>query len=214
MQHISQVTQGSSVNMPAWQGERHYMVPFSLKTGLPKTMRRYQQVVDQMMEGVIVAASQECYVMVDESVVLPVSYHRRPGLHIDGYWNPGVGHHGGISAHGHGPGPGPRWNAIPVTVQAGHRGHKGVTPLRAAEGLLLASNFTACRAFVGQYERDFKKDWRGGDCSDLDVSVLDEVFLEAGRAYHMDVMTLHESLPVPVKVQRSVIRINVPNWLN
>lgn len=219
--HISAVREGSSVNMPTWQGERHYMLPFTVLKGLPPNLRRFQQAVDQMMEGIIVDGHQECYIMIDEKMVVPNGFHRRPGLHVDGYWHPGLGgHHQRIMAHqpgppGHGPEPQRGHSPRPTHggIQAkGHEGHSAVG--NVGEGLILASNYGASRALLGSYERDFVKDWRKGDCTDLDVSHMEELFLEPNRAYHLDVMTLHESLPIPVAVKRTLIRLNVPNWLN
>ena len=78
------------------------------------------------------------------------------------------------------------------------------------EALLLASNYSACRALVGTYTRDFVADWRGGDCADLNVRDLRPVELEGGRVYKLDVFSLHESLPVRESVRRTLVRINVP----
>lgn len=189
MIHLSQIKPGSPVTFPEWRGEKHYMIPFTMSADLPEKISRYQNVVRQMMSGVDVDPNQECYLLVDEKEVLPNNFHRRPGLHVDGYWHPEIQCHGGHS-------PAPR--------------HSSLVP----EGLLLASSYAACRALVGQYERDFEADWRGGDCSDLRTDGLREIQLQANRAYLLDVMTLHESLPIYEPVKRTVIRINVPNWGN
>lgn len=210
MIHLSQIKPGSPVTFPEWRGEKHYMIPFKMSAALPEKISRYQNVVQQMMSGVDVDPNQECYLMVDEKEVLPNNFHRRPGLHVDGYWWPEIQCHGGHS-------PTPRHSPRPThaPIPGKHRGqgrHFGSS--QAPEGLLLASNYAACRALVGQYERDFEADWRGGDCSDLRTDGLREIQLQANRAYLLDVMTLHESLPIYEPVKRTVIRINVPNWGN
>lgn len=219
MIHNSFVKTGSPVFFPEWQGERHYMVPFIAGQRLNGSIRRFQGTIDQMMAGVVVDPEQECYLMVDEKEVGPGQFHRRPGLHVDGYWNPGTyshGGHGSISCHGESPReshtPLPTHRGIPIAP--GHGPHPGShsSSSLVTEGLLLASNFAACRAIEGQYQRDFAKDWRGGDCSDLRVEGQ-EVVLQPNVAYHMDVMTLHESLPVSQLVRRTVVRINVPGMI-
>jgi hypothetical protein len=206
------------------------MLPFTVRNGLPKSIGRFETTVAQMLEGLIVNPDQECYIMIDEKEVHPGNFHRRPGLHVDGYWDPGTRGHGGhrASCHrptpspGHTPAPKPRhrgespghcaapghapyWSPTPPPPP-GHRSG----PAKTTEALLLASNYSAARAVTGQYSRDFVTDWRGGDCSDLSTYGLKEVLLQANRCYHMDVMTLHESLPITESVKRTLVRINVP----
>ena len=207
----SQIRVGQEVSFPAWQGERHYMLPFTLNHGLPATLGRFQATVNQMMDGIEVAKDQDCYLMVDEQEIIPGNFHRRPGLHVDGYW------HANIQCYGectHSPGPShkprpthrPRPNHSPTP--------RHTSSGNASEGLLLASNYSACRAVVGEYRRNFLEDWRGGDCSDLNVQGMSAIMLQANRAYHMHVMTLHESLVITEPVKRTLIRINAPNQRN
>jgi hypothetical protein len=214
--HNSQVRVGSSVTFPEWKGERHYMIPFTVGRGLVGDLGRYQTTVNQMMEGILVDTQQECYLMVDEKEVVPGNFHRRPGLHVDGYWHPAIQKHGGghvgsvhgghLYCHGDQPYWSPKSNHEPKPEHDGYN--------KVPEGLLLASSYSAARAVVGQYNRDFIQDWRGGDCSELSTQGMKEVKLQSGRAYHMDVMTLHESLPITEHVRRTLVRINVPNWQN
>jgi hypothetical protein len=115
------VEQRNTVTFPAFIGERVYMQPFLKKDGLPEALRqRWQATIDAMLEGV--ETDKPIYLMIDQQRVTVGSYHRRPGLHIDGYWNPGVGH---------------------------HTGHIHTNFLK--EGLILASSVQACRAFIGEY---------------------------------------------------------------
>jgi hypothetical protein len=211
---ISQLNVGSAVVFPEWRGERHYMLPFTLRNGLPKSIGRFETTVAQMIEGLQVNPDQECYIMIDEKEVSPGNFHRRPGLHVDGYWYAATQKHGGgHKALCHAPqwtpvAPPPGKEDYPV-LPTHHRGHRGASG-KAQEALLLASSYSAAQAVVGIYERDFVNDWRGGDCSDLSTYGLQEVLLQANRAYHMDVMTLHESLPITESVRRTLVRINVP----
>lgn len=207
MKHDSRALQGRAVTFPEWQGERLYMLPFTLNSGLPREASRFQGTVDQMMDGVSVDRGQECYFMVDEKEVSPGVTHRRPGLHVEGYWLPVLQCHGGgghvPSKPKHGPQPGhcptPRHGSI------SNRGFE-------KEGVLLASSYASARALLGQYIRDFVADWRGGDCADLETYGLDSLILKGGLVYQMDIWTLHESLPVLEPVRRTLVRINVPTW--
>ena len=202
MNHESFAIKGAPVSFPEWRGERHYMLGFTLASGLPSAAKRYQAAVDQMMSSVSVATDQECFLMVDEKLVGPGKTHRRPGLHVDGYWRPVAHCHGGAppTRPGHHPAPSP-------SPSPGHspRGE-------SAEAILMASNFAASVALLGAYQRDFEKDWRGGDCSDVDATTLTPVTLESGATYVLDVFSLHASMPVTENVRRTLLRINVPNW--
>lgn len=195
---------GSRVEFPEWRGERHHMLPFTRSAGVPAHVERFQGTVDQMMRDVDVDRDEELYLMIDEADVAPGVAHRRPGLHVDGYWHPRWLLHGGHSPFpAHAPWPPPE----PPTPSK-----KEPPKNRAHEGLLIASNYTAARAFLGEYERDFLGDWRGGACSDDIAKHMSELQLEAGFVFHLDVFTLHESLPVRENVRRTVVRINVPCW--
>lgn len=94
---ISNVQQRSSVSFPEFTGERVYMREFSLDQGLPADLRRWQPTVDSMLDGV--KATGPVFIMIDQAVVVASNPHRRPGLHVDGYWHPvKLGHvgHGDI----------------------------------------------------------------------------------------------------------------------
>lgn len=170
------------------------MIPFTIRNGLAAEISRFQATVDQMFEGTSTDPDQECYVMIDEAIVSAGNPQRRPGLHVDGYWHPSLSCHGGGSHD-----PKPRHAPTPPNP-----------PKKRNEALLLASNYSAARALVGDYDRNFIADWRGGDCSDLPIGGLNEIILNSNVAYHMDVFTLHESLPVRKTVQRTLVRINAP----
>jgi hypothetical protein len=74
------------VDFPAFAAERIYMREFRLETGLPEDLKHWQQTVDQMLVGV--DTDSPIYLMVDQKFISASETHRRPGLHIDGYWNP------------------------------------------------------------------------------------------------------------------------------
>lgn len=75
MKHTSSLSVGSAVTFPAWQGERHYMVPFTPRAGLPPNLARFAPTVAGMMRGVDVDLDEECYVMIDEAATeLGVTY--------------------------------------------------------------------------------------------------------------------------------------------
>lgn len=192
----SNIQIGSTVSFPAWTGERIYMQEFHKNAPLPVQYARWQSTVDQMLGGI--DTNGPVYLMVDQALVKGGQPHRRPGVHVDGHWV--INAHGG-SGHGsrHGPVPYPRHQPGPL--------HQGSSA--QGEALVLASDVEACAAYVGEYERDFVADWRGGDCSDLDLSQLNRVDLYPNHVYIGDVFTLHESLPVQHDCRRTLVRLNV-----
>lgn len=203
---LSVAVKMNSVSFPEFTGERIYMRPFKKKNGVPKDLRRWQDTIDQMLEGV--DCTDNIYLMVDQSIVKASNFQRRPGLHIDGYWVEDINCHGG---HQKSPGchrgdnPGghvPRingWN-MPSWKHA---------EFKQKEGLILASNVAACRAVVGNFEGEILE---GGDASLIDVTGLDSIMFEPNVAYAGNVTMLHESLPVLADCQRTLVRLNVQGW--
>ena len=215
---LSIAVKTNPVTFPEFTGERIYMRGFKKQNGLPKDLRRWQDTVDQMLEGV--DCTDNIYLMVDQAIVKASTFHRRPGLHIDGYWVEDISCHGGgghrnIGGHGgHRRSPG------------SHRGDTGGgshipkagwntggswknADFQQKEGLILASNIAACRAVVGHFEGEILE---GGDASLIDVSGLQSIMFEPNTAYAGNVTMLHESLPILADCQRTLVRLNVQGW--
>ncbi len=251
--NLSYVEQRAKVDFPLFNNEKVYMLPFYKKEGLPSNLKHWQRTVDSMLDGV--NTEDVIYLMIDQGFVKANTYHRRPGVHIDGYWNPGINGHGGhridmngshgghritMSGHSHESGGHSTSISVPsgahVTHSGGHIvtpnnedvGHRtkpsgghsiSPTPKRRMgevvindwepEGLILASNLTAARAWNGFYD-GMPKD--GGDCSHIDLSNLKEMEMMAGYAYTGNVTMLHESLLIKQDAYRTVVRLNVTNW--
>lgn len=221
MMNISIAQERGIVPFPAYTGERIYMREFRKSDGLPRAMSRWQPTVDAMLDGIDVDGP--IYLMVDQGEVRAGTAHRRPGMHIDGYWHPAVQAHGMPSrppGHTGYPDRGGRgWATHTGNPPEGrHRGDGpgrhmsggwGGATYETREGLLLASDVMACRAMVGEY---IGQPGEGGDCSHIDTRHMSEVMFRAGRVYAGNVTMLHESLPVPQACRRTVVRLNVPRW--
>jgi hypothetical protein len=228
MKYISHIETRGTVTFPEFTGERVYMRGFLQRDGLPADLVRWQPVVDSLLDGI--ETDQPIYIMVDEGFVRAGSAQRREGLHIDGYWNPGLQAHGndtgghGSVPRGHGYVPPSGHRSIP----AGHghtppSGHGSVPPSRhgsgatawhhadfkAPEGLILASSVSAARGYVGEFLGPIGE---GGDCSAIDLSGLRIMPMDAGIVYAGNVTALHESLPVERDCYRQLVRLNVPGW--
>jgi hypothetical protein len=193
MKNQSRVTQIGKVEFPAFLAERVYMREFRLETGLPSDLKRWQTTVDQMLAGI--DTDEPIYLMIDQGVIKANTSHRRPGAHIDGYWIAAKQRHGGGGGHAsRWDNPSPQWNTCDFSKP---------------EALILASDFCASRALVGEFEG---APGEGGDCSMLDLSELSEVRLQAGIAYAGNVTMVHESLPVAKDTVRTLVRLSVPGW--
>lgn len=88
---LSIATQRGPVTFPELRIERHYMVPFTLESGLPTHLKRWQPTVDQMLKGV--RTDGKIYLMVDVGPVAAGKTLRRPGLHVDGHWIEALNRH-------------------------------------------------------------------------------------------------------------------------
>ena len=80
-------------------------------------------------------------------------------------------------------------------------------PASIPEMVILASDVGGCRAFVGILEGTPGPE---GQCDHIDLSGAREVVFHAGRAYRGTVTTVHEALPIAVRTQRTVVRLNLP----
>lgn len=188
--------------------ERHYMVPFYKKTGLPLHLKHWQRTVDQMLDEVPVDGP--IYLMVDRGFVRAGQTLRRPGLHVDGHWISRIHAHGGDSpGHRGNPGPG-RHRGGPTHMGAGGLG-KGWTDHPYSEAVLLASDVTGCVAYTGEFDYP-TEDFNRGDCAKVDVKEMSPLLFLAGKTYAGNSMFLHESLPMIESCVRTVVRLNVVGW--
>lgn len=213
MNYTSIVQTRGAVTFPTYAAERVYMREFRVHSPLPADLARWQVTVDDMLDGIDVDGP--AYLMIDESYVAAGSTQRRPGLHIDGYWNPGVYAHGGAPGHGSYPPshtPRPRRHApIPSRHGAGLSSDENweTAKFDLPEAILLASTISASHALIGEYAGPIGT---GGDCSHLDLSYMASVDMLSAQCYAGNVTCLHESLPVSASCFRTLVRINLPGW--
>lgn len=204
--NTSQLTKGNHVTFPQFTGERVYMQKFYKETGLPTHLNHWQETVDSMLDGI--NTDQPIFIMVDQSIVKSNTSHRRPGPHIDGYWieasnsHGGGGRHSSISTGSHSSQPIHLMNANGQWESGGWNSIDLSTP----ESIILASNYSSCKGYIGDWEGDLGD---GGDCSNVDLSNLEQIMLESNIAYRGNVGFIHESLPVKKEVFRTLVRLNL-----
>lgn len=217
----SVVSVGGCVQFPEFTGERVYMRRFERGSLLPPDLGRWQATVDAMLDGV--ASSGPVYLMIDQRRVQAGSFHRRPGLHVDGYWFEGLSAHGTAPYHRGSP---PEHRASAPTHHAlpgfpGHRaipstpGHRSAPPGHTSESgikeaLIIASDVMGCRGFTGEWHGRFGN---GGDCSDVQTGNLGWVDFAPGKVWVGETgAMLHESIPLTHDADRTVVRLNVTGW--
>lgn len=94
IKNLSLVEEAGKIVFPEFRGERVYMLPFTVANGLPEHLSHWQNTVDGMLDGVDVDPQQDIYLMIDQKYVSQHQMHRRPGIHVDGYWIPNLYAHG------------------------------------------------------------------------------------------------------------------------
>ena len=206
MSYKSILERRGAVEFPAFTAERVYMVPFLKAEGLPFDLSRWQPTVDAMLDGV--ETDQPVYLMIDQAEVKAGVPHRRPGLHVDGHWVPALRAHSGLGEGGGGSHRNPPGRHI-VERNDWRNPARHTAPSYRPEAIILASDVSACRAFVGDYDTRLGA---GGECPTLVTTRLREILLERHRVYAGNVAMLHESLPVAEDCLRTVVRLNVPGW--
>lgn len=226
---------GSISHWPEHQGDRIYMLPFFKEAGLPDSAKRWSGVVDEMLDGI--ETDLPIYLMVDQAFVLAGKFHRRPGVHIDGYWG-GKWQH--VSAHGptngvvpphHKPSgshsyippaidrhrPAPHHSYMPPShphSPSPSRHSSGANDWASAtytepEAIILASNISACRSYSGSF---FGPIGDMGDCATIDISSMAIEDMASDTVYAGNVTMLHETTPCEFDCLRTVVRLNVPGW--
>ena len=185
-----------STSFPEWRGERHYMVPFTKRNGLPDQLRHWQHTVNSMLANV--ETEDEIYLMVDQTFVKAGHTQRRPGVHVDMYWHPSISAHGG--GHGH-------------TTSPSRHDSRHCNSGSFHEGIILSSSVVGGVAYIGEWDQNFMNP-KDGDCSKLDVSNLQKVIMEPNKVYAGDTIAmLHESVPVEQDCHRTLVRLNVKGWI-
>lgn len=198
----SSVWMGNAVHFPDYYGERVYMQPFNPSKGLPKELHRWQETVDEMLDQFgSVKINRDVYLMIDQSPVFAGHIHRRPGPHIDGYWMPVANDHGHMSpvyTHGN-----PGHNSPSRDDHRNPGRHKGAGK---SELILMASNITGAKAYIGKYEGEFSE----GGAVEFDLSGMRQIEMCSDVSWIGDVYTIHESIPHDVDGLRTLVRLNVP----
>lgn len=187
----SEVTELNKIPFPSFCEEKAYMVPFFKNKKLPSELKRWQPTIDAMLDNI--DHDGEMFLMIDQDNVSKGVSHRREGKHIDGYWIKDLKCHGGGGHIG-------SWDSGGGWSNCDFKEH---------EAILLASDIYGCDAYTGKFDGKVSD---GGDCENIDISMMDKVKLSPNKAYIGNVTMIHESVPVIDDCERSLVRINIPKY--
>ena len=196
---LSVIQARNIIVFPKHNNERIHMLKIYRDVLLPSELKHWQHTVDNML--IDIESDSPMYLMIDQKFVPANTYHRRPGIHVDGYWCEGNKH------TGHRP------------IQASHRplppSHLPnaktweTAAFEEPEALLLASNVSACQVYTGEYHGVIGE---GGNAENINVHHLTKSVLKANICYAGNAALLHETIALPFDCERTVVRINVPGW--
>lgn len=204
---------GSAVSFPEFTGERVHMREFIPTLGLPKDLERWQETVDAMLVGVNAPGS--VYLMIDQGDVKAGTCHRRPGLHVDGYWSVAQNDHG-QRRHTVVPDRPIQKPTVPVHIHPSSIPDTHQFPTRHSfgawekEALILASTVDGCEVFSGEWGGNVRA---GGDCDHITRNNLKSEVMRLGVAWLGETGSmLHSAMVLSENVRRTVVRLNVPGW--
>jgi len=123
------------------------------------------------------------YLTIDEKELTLGKTHRRGGAHVDGVWVPEMKAHAEPGRH------------VIRAVDGG--------------GLVLLSNIQGCKAWAGDFHGE---PGEGGDLESIrgQLDAAPSILLAPQNAYCLNAWGIHESIPVAASVQRSLVRITLP----
>jgi hypothetical protein len=187
-----------SIPPPVFKGDQLYMQAVDAATRkLPTEFSRWSETVSAMLDRVPMTEGV-VYLTIDEKELTPGKSQRRGGAHVDGIWIPEKKAHGTRPGHIMHVG---GWDSKGDWVRASHGG-----------GLMLLSNVEGCKAWAGAFEGE---PGEGGDLEHIrsQLNAASSITLSANNAYLLNVWGVHESIPVTEPVQRSLVRLTLPETI-
>ena len=187
----SQVREVTVVRFPPFSGTQVYMARNLAGHPLQGVPNQYQGIIEGLLEEAGIPPHTGFYVTIDEQALKKDAKLRRGGVHIDGNYLFGWGGGGWL-------------NGVPgrMLTEEQHR----LQYQSELGGVLMASNFQACEAFVGTVDGSAGL---GGDCEHLrdQFDKMERFYLKADVAYLGNSTFIHEGHVVSEDVNRQLIRL-------
>lgn len=192
------------LSFPAFSGTRIMMMPIILgdMKSIPTELKHYMPMVKSLFTSVQPKyLNQVGYLTIDESNVLKGETHRRPGLHVDGFYKGKAGSWGGS-----GPWAGARKNIIqmlekPINID---------DEFQYGPGMLLIASHPGCVAwkqiFKGMPGPDGECDHLISQCKENTKQIL-----EPNMLYWLSPLTVHAATEMPEDTNRQLLRLSMPS---
>ena len=201
MQLHSKVRAVGQVTFPEFSGARVYMARNLAGHPLEGVPESYHAVIDRMLADAGIPEHTGFYVTIDEQHLKKGTKLRRGGVHIDGNYLFPQG------ANGWGSGGGSGWlNGTPGRLLTEEQ--QRLQYHSELGGVIMASTFVACEAFVGTVEGAAGQ---GGDCEHLreQLSLLESFWLEERKVYLGNSTFIHEGHVVSEDTPRQLVRLTL-----
>ena len=189
----SKVRSVGTIVFPEFQHAQTYMARNLAGHPLEGVPEQYHALVNQMLADAGIPEHTGFYVTIDEQSLKKDAKLRRGGVHIDGNYLFGWGGNGWL-------------NGVPGRMLTEEQQRLQYdSPLG---GVIMASNFQACEAFVGSIEG---KAGLGGDCGHLrdKLGEMESFWLKENVVYLGNSTFVHEGHVVSEDVDRQLIRITL-----
>ena len=184
----------TAVDFPDYAGRQLRMYQFNPHDcELPEWFKEYEPIIRSLIDPRNVE-EQQAFVTIDERVVEAGTSQRRPGVHVDGIWQPAVR---------------PTWcQPRPSWCQSAAGKAERMTAI-------VASTYPGCQVYPGMFDAEPMDD---GDLEHIRQDLGDGQLLPAGMGFELSPDCVHESLSLPETTQRSFLRIlyfgrSVSSWM-
>jgi hypothetical protein len=189
----SKVRSVATIQFPDFKGEHVYMARNLAGHGLQGVPNQYHSIINKMLSSAKIPQHTGFYVTIDEQALRKDAKLRRGGVHIDGNYVFGWGGNGWLNGV-----------AGRMLTEDQHR----IQYQSELGGVIMASNFQACEAFVGTIEGVAGQ---GGDCEHLrdKLPEMDSFWLKENVVYHGNSTFIHEGHVVSQDVKRQLVRLTL-----
>lgn len=213
------------VEMPVFGNRSLYMYKTHMNNVvLPTEFHDFQEVIDKTLSK-LKNRNDVCFITIDEKIV-DNETHRRGGLHVDFNWFENITNHGSTGGHGgngangghsssggHGGGRHGAPSEQEIRRRVTEKRRKKIKKVLDDKwydevkngGMLLVSDYAACKVYKGEILGNINE---GGCCANIQTDNLISEIMPANEVYYLNALGIHESLLIPQKVNRTLLRIN------
>ena len=175
------------ITFPAFTGLRIMMLPIIIgdPSSLPLAYQDWTSAFRRLSSFATRYIGQVGYLTIDEAHVTAGATHRRPGLHVDGWYRGEAGGWGG-----------------------GGGGWAGGDSVGGGTGMIVACSRDGARLWSGTFEGQPEP---SGECERLRSQLGPEWEMPPGVAYWCSPLCVHEAVPARESGPRVFVRLSLPS---